>query len=70
MPCYWMFLTPVAKTYPSEMGIVSVSQALQCLGGYGYCDEFPLEQFTETLGSIPSTRELPVSKVWICWEEK
>ncbi len=38
-------LTPVAKTYPSEMGIVSVSQALQCLGGYGYCDEFPLEQF-------------------------
>jgi butyryl-CoA dehydrogenase len=21
-----------------------VSQALQCLGGYGYCDEFPVEQ--------------------------
>ncbi len=38
-------LTPVAKTYPSEMGIMSVSQGLQCLGGYGYCDEFPLEQF-------------------------
>ncbi len=38
-------LTPAAKTYPSEMGIVSVSQGLQCLGGYGYCDEFPLEQF-------------------------
>ena len=38
-------LTPVAKSYPSEMGIVSVSQALQCLGGYGYCDEFPIEQF-------------------------
>jgi len=38
-------LTPVAKTYPSEMGILSVSQGLQCLGGYGYCDEFPLEQF-------------------------
>jgi len=37
-------LTPVAKTYPSEMGLVSVSQGLQCLGGYGYCDEFPLEQ--------------------------
>jgi len=37
-------LTPVAKSYPSEMGIISVSQALQCLGGYGYCDEFPLEQ--------------------------
>lgn len=38
-------LTPVAKTYPSEMGILSVSQGLQCLGGYGYCDEFPLEQY-------------------------
>jgi butyryl-CoA dehydrogenase len=36
-------LTPVAKTYPSEMGFLSVSQGLQCLGGYGYCDEFPLE---------------------------
>ena len=37
-------LTPVAKSYPSEMGILSVSAALQCLGGYGYCDEFPIEQ--------------------------
>jgi hypothetical protein len=38
-------LTPVAKSYTSEMGILSVSQGLQCLGGYGYCDEFPLEQY-------------------------
>jgi alkylation response protein AidB-like acyl-CoA dehydrogenase len=38
-------LTPVAKTYPSEMGIFSVSAGVQILGGYGYCDEFPLEQF-------------------------
>jgi len=38
-------LTPIAKTYPSEMGILSVSQGLQCLGGYGFCDEFPLEQY-------------------------
>lgn len=38
-------LTPIAKSYPSEMGIWSVSQGLQCLGGYGYCDEFPLEQY-------------------------
>jgi butyryl-CoA dehydrogenase len=37
-------LTPIAKSYPSEMGIMSVSQGLQILGGYGYCDEFPLEQ--------------------------
>lgn len=39
------FLTPVAKTYPAEMGNLSVSAGLQCLGGYGYCDEFPLEQY-------------------------
>lgn len=38
-------LTPVAKSYPAEMGILSVSQGLQCLGGYGYSDEFPLEQY-------------------------
>jgi butyryl-CoA dehydrogenase len=38
-------LTPVAKTYPSEMGILSCSTGIQILGGYGYCDEFPLEQF-------------------------
>jgi alkylation response protein AidB-like acyl-CoA dehydrogenase len=38
-------LTPIAKTYPSEMGVIAVSQGLQCLGGYGYCDEFPLEQY-------------------------
>ena len=37
-------LTPVAKSYPAEMGVQAVSQGLQCLGGYGYCDEFPLEQ--------------------------
>jgi len=37
-------LTPIAKSYPSEMGIMSVSQGLQILGGYGYCDEFSLEQ--------------------------
>ncbi|MBU1739943.1 MAG: acyl-CoA dehydrogenase [Proteobacteria bacterium] len=37
-------LTPVAKSFPSEMGVLSVSQGLQILGGYGYCDEFPLEQ--------------------------
>ena len=38
-------LTPVAKTYPSEMGILSVSQGVQCLGGSGYCDDYPLEQY-------------------------
>jgi alkylation response protein AidB-like acyl-CoA dehydrogenase len=38
-------LTPIAKTYPSEMGILAISQGLQCLGGSGYCDDYPLEQY-------------------------
>lgn len=38
-------LTPVAKSYPSEMGILSTSAAVQILGGAGYCTDFPVEQF-------------------------
>jgi butyryl-CoA dehydrogenase len=38
-------LTPVAKSYPSEMGQLSISAGLQCLGGSGYCDDYPLEQY-------------------------
>lgn len=38
-------LTPIAKSYPSEMGVLSVSAGMQCFGGYGYCDDFPLEQY-------------------------
>lgn len=37
-------LTPVAKTYGAEMGIVSVNNGLQVLGGYGYTEDFALEQ--------------------------
>jgi alkylation response protein AidB-like acyl-CoA dehydrogenase len=37
-------LTPVAKTFGAEMGIVSVNNGLQVLGGYGYTEDFILEQ--------------------------
>jgi alkylation response protein AidB-like acyl-CoA dehydrogenase len=37
-------LTPIAKSYPSEMGIEAVSTAIQTFGGAGYCDDFPVEQ--------------------------
>ncbi len=30
-------LTPIAKTFPAEYGIRSVSEAVQVFGGYGYC---------------------------------
>jgi len=39
------FLTPIAKTYPSEMGRESISNGLQVLGGYGFCNDFPLQQY-------------------------
>jgi len=38
-------LTPIVKTYPSEIGSVSVSNGLQVLGGYGYCNDFILQQY-------------------------
>ncbi len=38
-------LTPIAKTYPSEMGLLSVSNGLQVLGGYGFCTDFILQQY-------------------------
>ncbi len=38
-------LTPIAKTYPSEAGQTSISTGLQILGGYGFCTDFPLEQY-------------------------
>jgi len=38
-------LTPIAKTYPSEMGITSISNGMQVLGGYGFTTDFPLEMY-------------------------
>jgi alkylation response protein AidB-like acyl-CoA dehydrogenase len=37
-------LTPVAKTCGAEMGTLAVNQGLQVLGGYGYTEDFELEQ--------------------------
>ena len=38
-------LTPVAKSYPSEMACLTTSVAVQILGGAGYTTDFPVEQF-------------------------
>jgi alkylation response protein AidB-like acyl-CoA dehydrogenase len=38
-------LTPIAKSYPSEMGTLTTSAAVQILGGAGYTTDFPVEQF-------------------------
>ena len=46
-------LTPIAKTYPSEMGSVSVSNGLQVLGGYGFCSDFILQQYHRDIRIFP-----------------
>jgi butyryl-CoA dehydrogenase len=38
-------LTPIVKSYPAEMSILTTSAALQCFGGYGYIKEFMAELF-------------------------
>jgi alkylation response protein AidB-like acyl-CoA dehydrogenase len=39
-------LTPVAKSFGAEMGIEAANEGLQVLGGYGYTEDFILEQLT------------------------
>lgn len=46
-------LMPVAKSYPSEMGVQSVSQSLQTFGGYGYTEDFPVEQLYRDIRITP-----------------
>lgn len=46
-------LTPVAKTYGAEHGVTSVNQALQVFGGYGYTEDFPLEQLARDVRILP-----------------
>lgn len=38
-------LTPIVKTYPAEMGREAVSNGLQVLGGYGFTNDFLLQQY-------------------------
>jgi hypothetical protein len=39
------FMTPIVKAYCSETGFRVCETAIQCLGGYGYCRDYPLEQY-------------------------
>ncbi len=38
-------LTPVCKAYSSDMGMLITSKAIDIYGGYGYCQEYPVEQY-------------------------
>lgn len=45
---YWHgmieMLTPMVKSYSTEMGMMVCSLAVQTYGGYGFCREYPVEQ--------------------------
>ena len=38
-------LIPVCKAYCSDTGLLVCSKAIDIYGGYGYCSEFPVEQY-------------------------
>ena len=46
-------MTPVAKTFPCEMGMLAVSNGLQVFGGYGFTEDFPLEQLYRDIRITP-----------------
>ncbi len=39
------FMTPIIKAYCSDMGFRVCETAIQCLGGYGFCKDYPIEQY-------------------------
>jgi len=46
-------LTPVCKAYGSESSYDSIVQAIQCYGGYGFSEEFPLAQMLRDCKVFP-----------------
>ncbi|MCX7635034.1 MAG: acyl-CoA dehydrogenase family protein, partial [Syntrophales bacterium] len=38
-------LTPICKAYSSDMACLVTSKAIDVYGGYGYCQEYPVEQY-------------------------
>jgi hypothetical protein len=46
-------LTPVCKAYGSEAAYDSIVLAIQCLGGYGFSEEFPLAQMLRDCKVFP-----------------
>ena len=38
-------MTPVVKAYTTDKGLLACSTAMDVYGGYGYCSEYPVEQY-------------------------
>ena len=48
-------LTPICKAYCSDMAFRITETAIQVHGGYGYCSEYPVEQFM---------RDIKIASIW------
>ena len=48
-------LTPLVKAYCSDFGYLLTREAIQVLGGVGFCSEFPAEQYA---------RDLKIVSIW------
>ncbi len=48
-------LTPLVKAYLSDFGYLLTREAIQLLGGVGYCSEFPAEQYA---------RDIKIVSIW------
>ncbi|MBU0514358.1 MAG: acyl-CoA dehydrogenase [Proteobacteria bacterium] len=48
-------MTPLVKAYCSDFGYLLTREAIQVLGGVGYCSEFPAEQYA---------RDIKIVSIW------
>jgi alkylation response protein AidB-like acyl-CoA dehydrogenase len=48
-------LTPLVKAYSSDAGYLLIRDAIQILGGVGFCSEFPVEQYA---------RDMKIISIW------
>jgi len=49
-------VTPLVKAYPTDESWWLIGEAIQCYGGYGYCEEYPVAQIARD------------SKIYSIWE--
>lgn len=46
-------LTPIVKAFSTDRGFLMCSEAIQVFGGYGFCGEYPVEQFARDARIAP-----------------
>lgn len=46
-------LTPLVKAFCTDKGVEMTNEAIQCFGGYGFCGEYPVEQYARDARIAP-----------------